>query len=272
MPRDSLATPCGRRGACSCDRSALLTRSFEDMLRFTRHSTGMWLSRMGAIFALAGIACAQPPVISVDRQTIAAGESATLTWRSKADSAFISGLGKVEPSGRKTVVPDESADFVLITQAGARIESAVVHIRVEGQKGASAFPDPDEFPRGASGEHPPAKYPDFLAFAFGLLQNQMRFRVKGDFLPGRSFQTLYTDMQPRPELLKDNPPGIRQRRIAYAVELEQPGPPGTLAFRVKTLVEYQRIAESRWRPESDAQVGLAAAQELMNRLAGAAVK
>jgi hypothetical protein len=244
----------------------------EDMLLFTWESAGRRAPRIGAIFVLAGIACAQAPVISADRQSVAAGESAVLTWKSTAGSAFISGLGKVEASGRKTVVPDESADFVLITQTGARIESAVVHIRVVGQKGASAFPDPDEFPRGTSGEHPSAKYPDFLAFAFRLLQDQMRFRVKGDFLPGRSFQTLYTDMQPRPELLKDSPAGIRQRRIAYAVELEQPSPQGMLAFRVKTLVEYQRIAESRWRPESDAQVGLTAAQDLMKQLAGAAIK
>jgi hypothetical protein len=235
-------------------------------MREQRHTGKMRVFGLVAAIIGATAAQGQVPVISADRQAVHVGDSVTLTWRSSADSAFISGIGKVTPSGTKTLVPEGSVDFVLITQTAQSIQSAAIHVTVQGEKGDPGFPDPDEFQRGANGSHSSTKYPDFLDLAFTTLQDQLRFRVKGDFLPHRSFQTLYTDRQTRQELLKDNPPGIRQRRIAYAVEIEQPAPNGAIAFRVKTLVEYQRIGESRWRPESNIQVGLTAAQDVMQRL------
>lgn len=48
--------------------------------------------------------------------------------------------------------------------------------------------------------------------------------------------------------------GIRSRRVAYWVRAEEPRSQKDVPFEVKAIVEYQRLAEARWRPETDQQL------------------
>jgi hypothetical protein len=137
---------------------------------------------------------------------------------------------------------------------------------VIGERGDSVFPDPDDFPPGVADRRTSIAYTDFLDLAFKTLQDGMKFRVRGEHLPNQNFYVFFTDRQPRSDLLRPADHGIRLRRVAYWVRVEEPHSGREVPFQVKAIVEYQRIAETRWRPETDQQLVTEMATRLKQQL------
>ena len=135
-----------------------------------------------------------PLVLKSSRDKVEAGQSAALTWAAEGDAAFLTGVGKVPPSGSQVVTPLVPTKYVLVVQRGARISTAAVNIDVTGARGDSGFPDIDEFSSPAVlVQRHSSNYAEFLAFVHQTLQDTMSFHVRGDYLPRRPSITLYTD-------------------------------------------------------------------------------
>jgi hypothetical protein len=192
--------------------------------------------------------------IAANPESVDAGEPVVITWKSPGTSAFIDGVGVVRPSGSKTITPTGSMTYTLVSQGPSGIGYASVRIPINGQRGEAIFPDPNEFPQGVSDRRSAIAYPDFLDVAFKTLQDQLKFRVRGEHLPQQTYYVFFTDREPRPELVKPSDRGIRARRVAYSVRVEEPRAGQAIPFEVKALVEYQRSAEATWRAETDPQL------------------
>jgi hypothetical protein len=207
------------------------------------------------VFLFAAITTAlAETTIAAKPESIEAGASVTLTWSSDATTAFLDGIGAVPPSGSTTVSPSESSTYTLVTQSVKGIHYASVRVEVTGERGVWLFPDPDDFSRGVSGRRNAIPYTDFLDVTFKTLQDGLKFRVRGDHLPRQNFYVFFTDRESRPEFIRPSDRGIRSRRVAYLVRIEEPRSGQAVSFEVRAIVEYQRAAEAKWWPETDQQV------------------
>jgi hypothetical protein len=221
------------------------------------------------LIVASGLALAQTPSwLSVDRSTIELGDSCTLRWSSSSSGAFLSGVGVVASSGSVVVRPEATTTYVLLSRAGKQMAYSSVQVTVKGSKGdASNFPPIEDFRgTGVSSTQRAADYFKFLGLVQKELQDRDGFAVRGDFLPGRPWVALYTDWKTRSDLRLPSDAGIRQRRIAYWVHVDEAKEGETVHFEIKALVEYQRLSESAWHPESNSEVAKAIAQELRQAL------
>jgi hypothetical protein len=221
------------------------------------------------ILAFAVLTSAQSPIkLTVDHSTIELGNSSRITWKSDGDSAFLIGVGKVPLSGSTSLQPEVSTDYILVVARHGVFSYANVSVRVNGEKGSTTFPDPDDF--GAeghiTGDESSKSYPDFLDIVFKTLQDKMAFSVRGDHLPRDPFFVFFTNRQIKPELIRPSDRGIRRRRVAYWLRVYEPSKDGHVPFEIRTSVEYQRFGESEWRTEQDPQLKQYAAQLLKSTI------
>lgn len=199
------------------------------------------------------------------------GDPFTLSWTSPGTAAFIDGLGLVPPTGTRQITPRATATYTLVAEGYAGVRYSSVIVQVKGERGDSVFPDPDDFPPGVSDHRRSVSYVDFLNVAFSTLQDSMKFRVRGAHLPNQTFFVFFTDRQIQPDLLRSTDKGIRSRRVAYWIRADEPRAPQDVPFEVKAIVEYQRLAEAKWRPETDQQFVVEIATRLKQQLLTAKV-
>jgi hypothetical protein len=196
---------------------------------------------------------ADGPEIKVDPAIIRFGAVSRLTWVAHGSAAFLSGVGEVPLSGSLQVSPKEMTTFTLIVDDHGTIRSRSAKLRLQGAKGGDSIgPDLDQFSGEVTGQENALGFVQFQDFVFKTLQNKFGFRpVRGDYLPGRPYDVLYTELKSKPELVQEKDTGVRFRRIAYAVIIYKPNddakPPR--GFQVKSLIEYQLQGESKWHPE-----------------------
>ena len=114
-----------------------------------RPSTKQWwmIASLAVLLALGGCKkrteappppAATPPAptaptasISASPTSLQRGQSATLTWRTtNADSAIISGIGSVAPSGSQAVTPETSTTYSLMAKGPGGEASDTVRITV----------------------------------------------------------------------------------------------------------------------------------------------
>jgi hypothetical protein len=192
---------------------------------------------------------------------ISYGDSCTLTWSSAGSEAYIIGVGKVKGSGSVQVAPSQSTDYVLIISSGVRMEYTKLHISVTGLKGNEEYPDQGKFQTGLR-DQSKAKYPDFLDRVTRALQSSpFEYHVRGSWLPPDRFILIYTNWVVQHKLMLPTDKGIRQRQVAYAVNVNEPIT-GIITFDIRTLVQYQRLGESQWRDDKDPDVNRLAEQML----------
>jgi hypothetical protein len=224
------------------------------------------------ILALAALTPATAQVtISAKPDTVEPGGAITLVWKSPGPAAYIDGIGLVPPSGSKTISPRASGIYTLISEGPIGIQYSSVRVQMMGERGDPVFPDPDDFPPGVADRRTSMAYTDFLNLTFKTLQDEMSHRIRGQHLPDQSFYVFFTDRRERPDLLRPSDRGIRSRRVAYWVRIEEPHSHKDVPFEVKAIVEYQRLAESRWRPETDQQLVTGLATSLKQKLLTAQV-
>jgi peptidoglycan-associated lipoprotein len=69
--------------------------------------------------------------LTANPNTINAGQSSTLTWKTDyATDVQIDGLGKVDPSGSRTVIPSESTTYHLVAKNDTGTQEATARITV----------------------------------------------------------------------------------------------------------------------------------------------
>src|SRR5205823_2030167 len=128
--------------------------------------------------------------------------------------------GKVKPSGEQVVSPLVPTTYVLVVERGTSIRTAALTVDVTGPRGVSDFPEIGDFnATPIVDQRRGTRFTDFLDVVHKTLQDQMSFRVRGDFLPKRPYVTLYTNKSPRSELIRPTDRGIRYRRLAYSVQV-----------------------------------------------------
>ena len=197
---------------------------------------------------------------------IEAGQSTTLSWVAQGDAAFLTGIGKVKPSGEQVVRPLVPTTYVLVVESGNIIRTAALTVDVTGPRGASDFPEINDFNTAPIvDQRRGSKFTDFLDVVHKTLQDQMSFSVRGDFLPRRPYVTLYTNKSPRSELIRPTDRGIRYRRVSYSVQVNE-RINGLIPYEIRTILEYQRTAETEWHIERDDTIIRAAAEALRTTL------
>ncbi len=188
-----------------------------------------------------------PPALTftISPEVITAGQSCTLTWASDADAVFLSAIGRVEPSGTRTVTPSESTTYILIAQHGDRIEMHSVIVHVHGAKSVATFPDVDDFQSSPiitkRSALQPGAYVAIIDSIHKTLHEGMGFSVRGDFLPHRPYYVLYTDLQARRDLTGIS--DIATRKLAYAVRVNAPAD-GIVSIEVRAMLESERADDA----------------------------
>ncbi len=86
-------------------------------------------------------AAAPTAAISVSPDTIAQGQSATLTWQtSNATDVSIDGIGAVQPSGSQQVTPTDSVTYHLVAKGSGGTQEATTRLTVTPPPAAEAPP------------------------------------------------------------------------------------------------------------------------------------
>ena len=102
--------------------------------RTRRGSDGQRLRQEeGRTTAAAAAATAPAPTASLtaNPNTINAGQSTTLTWKTDyATDVSIDQLGKVDPSGSRTVIPSESTTYHLVAKNDSGTQEATARVTV----------------------------------------------------------------------------------------------------------------------------------------------
>jgi hypothetical protein len=215
------------------------------------------MRRTTLVFALAAtcLASQNGTNISGTPDKIQAGESTRITWTTPCQSAFLSGVGKVHGSGSLDVSPDSSTNYTIVCDAPQGVKFSSTTVDVQGERGTPDLPDPFDFPKGQQGQRKSISYADFLDLAFKTLQDRMKFTVYSQHAPHDQFFVFFTDRRPQPELLYLSDRGIRARRVAYEVQIFDPGKSTQfINYEIRTIAEYQRLGEAAWRPENNQKV------------------
>lgn len=222
-------------------------------------------SRISSPLLLLVVSIGATPTFHSSQTTINYGDSCTLSWTSSAQDAYILGVGKVAGNGSIQVAPEGSTDYILVTHSDKNIEYTTIHINVAGLKGNELYPDPDDFHPGLR-EQKKADYTGFLDEVSKTLQDTFAYHVRGLHMPNDRFFLFYTNWVVKPTLILPTDRGIRHRQAAYAVQVNEPIN-GVLTFDVRTLVQYQRMGESEWRPDQDPTINRMAEKLLEDSLA-----
>jgi len=197
----------------------------------------------------------QRPSIAADPDRVELGKSTRLTWTSPCDSAFLSGVGKVSGNGSIEVAPEQSTDYTIICDGPHGVEFSSTHVEFEGERGVSDLPDPFDFPKGQQAERRSIPYADFLDLTLKTLQDRMKFTVYSQHAPHDPFYIFFTNRERQPDMLYPSDRGIRARRVAYEVQIFDPGKNAkVINYEVRAVTEYQRLGEADWRAESNPQV------------------
>ena len=204
------------------------------------------------ILAAASTAAQQRPSISASPNKVELGKLTRLTWTSPCHSAFLSGVGKVSGSGSIEVAPERSTDYTIICNGPHGVVFASIRVKFQGERGNPDLPSPFDFPKGQQERRRSISYADFLDFTLKTLQDGMKFTVYSQHAPHDQFYVFFTDRQEQPDLLYPSDRGIRARRVAYEVQIFDPGNnANAINFEVRAIAEYQRLGEGAWHAESN---------------------
>jgi len=217
------------------------------------------------VLVAASMDCQENTNLSIKPAVLSPGRAAKVKWNCRGESAFLSALGSVNLTGSLTIRPETSTEYILVCEGKNDIAYRSVRIKVIGERGESLFPDPENFPDGLHGSEKSLRYTPFLNLVFKTLQDKLKFRVRAAHLPFDQFYLFYTDKQIRPNLISSSDQGIRSRRLAVAVRVEEPRTGSNdINFELKVVIDYQRRNEYSWYPEKDQQIVQTALSQLRN--------
>ena len=191
--------------------------------------------------------------ITANPKQVEAGQKTTITWRvEKAKFVYMSGLGLVPAQGSRELTFLRSTDVNIVATVDGKVLSGTTKVVVSGAKGSSDFPsDLDQFRFPLSGSRKDIAIEDFLAQVHRILQDQLGFSVSETKDEDQPY-CFITNLSERRGLVQPSENGIRARKIAFIVRVRPDGDSGEAVwYEVATLLEYQRRAESTWRPDGD---------------------
>jgi hypothetical protein len=201
--------------------------------------------------ALAALVYAQPQIVfKAQPEAVEIGDTVVVSWRVRAaDVVYLTSHGRVEPDGQLAMAPQKaSTTLTLLAQSAEGLAAASLTITVRGGRG-DVFPNEEEF-RNAYEHTFSASLLALLDAVHAVLQNELGFVVE-ERHDRRTGKTVFvTTLAERREWVKSEESGIRGRKLAYWVEVEENKVrPGSFSCRIKALIQYQRRKESKWRAE-----------------------
>lgn len=199
----------------------------------------------------------QPEIaFEIKPNSIAPGDSAELTWQVKnADLVYISNVGKVSLSGRIKISPDNSTTYTLIAESKAGIITKTISLEVKGTRGDEDFPEMSEFKFRNEYKLSAPSFTAILDQVHNLLQDMLGFQVNESYDRHAGQTKFVTKLSIKPELKQRNEGAIRARRIAFLVEVNEfSAAAKEYPCAIHAFIQYQRRAESRWRPEGDENI------------------
>jgi hypothetical protein len=202
--------------------------------------------------------------LQIQPSEIRPGESATLTWDTGGAPAFVIGYGKVNGQGSAMVMPSMTTDFILATESARGIRYNTQRLVVRGAKGDDKYPSLSDFDVGLHENRSGIRYIDFQSAVWGELQKK-GYGPKGDYVPKRPFVTIYTDFVLRQDLVSKEEK-VRARRLALAVEINEPDRSGAIAFGVRPRLEFRYLGETVWRPDKDSAMAKSEAMKMLQSL------
>jgi hypothetical protein len=202
--------------------------------------------------------------LQIEPSEVRPGESATLTWDTSGAPAFVIGYGKVNGQGSAIVMPSSTTDFIMATESARGIRYNTRRLVVSGAKGDEKYPSLNDFDVGIHENRRGISYIDFQSAVWGELQKR-GYGPKGDYVPKRPLVTIYTDFILRQDLvLKEEK--VRARRLALAVEINEPNSNGAIAFDVRPRLEFRYLGEAVWRPDKDSAIAKSEAMKMLQFL------
>jgi hypothetical protein len=195
--------------------------------------------------------------LSAEPKTIQAGDTVTLTWHvPSANSAFMTGIGRVSPNGSTKIQPSHTTKYTLISEGPNGIQTDSAEVQVTGSRG-----DSNSCPGNSSEQFRfPITYkleiPSLITYLDKLhrvLQDTLTLSVEESEISGQSQFRFVTSCAVRTDLVDQlKEPQIGFRRVAYLVEVQKiDSPTLKITVTIKTLVEYRRRIESTWRIQGD---------------------
>jgi hypothetical protein len=199
-----------------------------------------------------------PEIVFFGRpETVEIGDPVVLSWEvpegAGVDAVFITGIGRVEREGQLRVTPlNRTTTYTLLGEGAAGLRVAQVTIEVRGGRG-DVFPQREEFKNGRDYKIAAPGLVHLLDSFHRVLQHSMGFEVEERYHRRKRRTVFVTKTSSLPGLVKRDEKGVRSRRLAYWVEVsDSRSTAGTYDCEIRTLIQYQRRKESRWRPGTGA--------------------
>ena len=189
--------------------------------------------------------------LDVGPRAMGVGESAVLTWETTgATTIFISGLGVSPANGHSQVRPSATTEFLLIAEGPGGVTTDIAYLEVLGTKGDEDFPNESVFRHPLSFSVRAPSYTSLVTLLHTILQDSLRHTVMLTQGAGQVLRFV-TNRRMASDLVGPEEPRIRNRRVAYLLELPRPGANARqFSFTIRSTIEYQRRIESTWRPET----------------------
>jgi len=206
------------------------------------------------------------------------GTEVRVSWQAdEATGVFLSGFGAVETSGSRTFQAKQSQTFVLVAEGPAGIRMASEHLEVRGGKGEDSLPRPADFRSPLRQRLTVVTVDSFTALCDRIqdvLQDELKFTVTAYQIPREKFVFL-TEPSIRPGLVlpDDKKEKIRERRLAYLIEISLPGAlPAEVQVTIQTWMQFRKIIKETWQTEGNAELHRQEAERLRQRIIAASAQ
>ncbi len=216
--------------------------------------------------AFAPLVPAKDKALSIKPVEIQVGEAALLSWAVEGNpSVYLSGIGRVPPSGSRKVMPTSAVSYFLLAENGTNISVHNVRVNVTGARGDDGFPkDLNQF-RYPISTKTEMGLVDLLDRLRDVMQNTLQFSLR-EMIESAKRIVIITNLSERASLLDGKDKAIGARRLAFRVDVSPPSRESShIHWNISTMVDYRKRIEKTWRTERDEKMYRAQA-DLLNSL------
>lgn len=221
------------------------------------------------VFFIMSLPAREPQIFfRAQPESVQFGDPVVLSWKvPDKGTVYLTNIGIVSSEGQIKITPEKKTTFyTLLFEDTSGIKTAHVTIEMTGGKG-EVFPQQEEFKHARTYKIAAPSFTKLLDIFHAALQDKLGLEVDDRYKRGESKMVFVTKTSMRPALVKRDENRIRFRRLAFWVEVsESQSQKGNYTCEIRTLIEYQRRKERKWRLEKSDDIHRQSAEKLRDSI------
>ncbi len=223
------------------------------------------------VFFIVSLPAQEPQIFfRAQPESVQFGDPVVLSWKvPEKGTVYLTNIGIVSSEGQIEITPEKKTTvYTLLFEETSGITTAHVTIKMTGGKG-EVFPQQEEFKHARTYKIAAPSFTKLLDIFHAVLQDSSGLEVDDRYKLGKAKMVFVTKTSMRPDLA-ENENRIRFRRLAFLVEVsENRSQEGKYTCVIRTLIEYQRRKERKWRLEKSDDIHRQSAEKLCDSIVAA---